>query len=167
VTSSPTNPRARTTQPPELNSGPSPEVVAPSDAPRITAKEFSTLIHETIPLSRHWAFEVLSLGWGTATLRIGFREEQLRAGGTINGPTLMTLADTALYAAVLTRIGLEPLAVTSDLSFRFLRKPGPAALVGEATLLRVGRRLAVGEVRIRSDGDDELVAHATGTYALP
>lgn len=134
---------------------------------RITAEQFTTLIHDTIPLSRVWAFEVLSLGYGAATLRIGFREEQLRAGGTINGPTLMTLADTALYAAVLSRVGFEPLAVTSDLSFKFLRKPAQAALIGEATLLRCGKRLAVGEVRIRSEGSDQLVAHATGTYALP
>lgn len=134
---------------------------------RITAAEFLTLIRETIPLSRSWPFEVVALGDGRATLRIAFREDQLRAGGTINGPTLMTLADTALYAAVLSRIGLEPLAVTSDLTFRFLRKPEQAALVAEATLLRAGKRLAVGEVQIRSEGSPALVAHVTGTYALP
>lgn len=134
---------------------------------RITGEQFTTLIHDTIPLSRMWAMEVLSLGYGSATLRIAFREEQLRAGGTINGPTIMILADTALYAAVLGRVGLEPLAVTSDLSFKFLRKPAQAALLGEATLFRCGKRLAVGEVRIRSEGSEDLVAHATGTYALP
>ena len=90
---------------------------------------------------------------------------QLRAGGTLNGPTMMTLADTALYAAVLTRIGLEPLAVTSDMSIHFLRKPQPAPLVATAKILRLGKRLAVGAVEIASEG--QLVAHATGTYALP
>jgi len=137
------------------------------ETPKITAAEFVHLIESTIPLTRSWPFEVLSLGWGMASLKLAFREEQLRAGGTLNGPTLMTLADTALYAAVLTRIGLEPLAVTSDLTFRFLRKPAQAALIGDASLLRLGRRLAVGEIRIRSEGSDVLVAHATGTYALP
>lgn len=134
---------------------------------RVTAEEFMALIRETIPLARTWPFEVLALGDGTATLRLGFQEESLRAGGTLNGPTLMTLADTALYAAVLSRIGLEPLAVTSDLTFRFLRKPAPAALIAHATLLRAGRRLAVGEIRITQEGSDALVAHASGTYALP
>lgn len=134
---------------------------------RISAAEFLTLIRETIPLSRTYPFEVVALGDGRATLRIAFREDQLRAGGTISGPTLMTLADTALYAAVLSRVGLEPLAVTSDLTFRFLRKPAQAALVAEATLLRAGTRLVVGEVKIRSEGSDALVAHVTGTYALP
>ncbi|MBX7195615.1 MAG: PaaI family thioesterase [Sandaracinaceae bacterium] len=134
---------------------------------RVSPDEFMALIRETIPLSRSWPFEVVSMHHGAATLRLAFHEDQLRAGGTLNGPTLMTLVDTALYAAVLSYVGLEPLAVTSDLTFRFLRKPAPAPLVAEATLLRVGKRMAVGEVRVRSDGSDDLVVHATGTYALP
>ncbi len=136
-------------------------------SPRISPEEFLALIHETSGLSRLWPFEVLSIGVGEATLRIGYEERQLRAGGTVSGPTLMTLADTALYAAVLSQIGHEPLAVTSDLTIHFLRKPPPAAVIGEARLLRIGRRLAVGEVRIRSEASDVLVAHATGTYAIP
>jgi uncharacterized protein (TIGR00369 family) len=134
---------------------------------RITAEAFTRLITETIPLSEVWPMEVVSLGWGRASLRLGFTPAQLRAGGTLNGPSIMTLADTALYAAVLTCIGLEPLAVTSDLSFRFLRKPGPAALCADAEILKLGRRLATGEVRIRSEGAPEIVAHAIGAYALP
>lgn len=136
-------------------------------APRITAEEFTSLLTETIPLSSAWPMEVVALGWGRATLRLSFREAQLRAGGTLNGPAIMTLADTALYAAVLTCIGLEPLALTSDLAFRFLRRPEPRALVAEAEIVKLGRRLAVGEIRLRSDGAPELVALATGSYALP
>ncbi len=137
------------------------------EASKITAEDFTALIHATIPLASIWPFEVVSLKSGICVMRLAFREEQLRAGGTLNGPTIMTLADTALYAAVLSRIGLEPLAVTSDLTFRFLRKPQPRPLVAEAEILKLGRRLAVGEVRIRSEGAPALVAHATGTYALP
>lgn len=133
---------------------------------RIHGEEFLRLLRETIPLGRSWAIEVVSLGDGEATLRMPFHADQVRAGGTINGPTIMMLVDTALYAAVLSRIGLEALAVTSDLNIRFLRKPGQTALIAEATLLRCGKRLAVGEVRVRSEGGPP-VAHATGTYALP
>lgn len=136
------------------------------ERPRIAAAEFEALIRETIPLTRVMPFSVEALGWGTATIRLRFSDEQLRAGGTINGPTMMTLADTALYAAVLTRIGMEPLAVTSDLSIHFLRKPEARDLVGTARLLRVGRRIAVGTIEI-SSADGPLVAHATGAYALP
>lgn len=144
-----------------------------SESARITAAQFEQLISDTIPLSRTMPFSVVSLGWGDAVLRLGYTEAQLRAGGTLNGPTMMTLADTALYAAVLTRVGFEPLAVTSDLNIRFLRKPEPRALVAHAQILRAGKRLAVGSIDIASEGEvpgslgPQLVAHATGTYALP
>jgi uncharacterized protein (TIGR00369 family) len=139
-----------------------------TDAPRITAEDFARLLHETIPLSRSLRFEVEALGPGWARLRLPGTPDSVRAGGTVSGPTLMTLADTAFYAAVLTRIGLEPMAVTSDLSIRFLRRPPPEDLRAEARVLRLGRRQAVLEARLWS-GEDEgrLVAHATGTYALP
>ena len=147
-------------------------------APRVTIAQFEELLRATVPLvdvggvgisaSEH-PYSVLSLGWGEAVIRVDYRDHQLRAGGTLSGPTMMTLADTALYAAVLTRIGYEPLAVTSDLNIRFLRKPAPKPLIGRANILRLGRKLAVGTVEISSEGEPEgvLVAHATGTYAIP
>ena len=79
----------------------------------------------------------------------------------------MALADYALYAAILASIGPVALAVTTNLSFNFLRKPGPTGLVAEAHLLKLGRRLAVGEVAITAPDSQELVCHATGTYAIP
>jgi uncharacterized protein (TIGR00369 family) len=92
--------------------------------------------------------------------------KNLRPGGTIWGPTMMGLADVALYAAVLASRG-PTLAVTTDLAFHFLRKPEPADLIGECRLFKLGKSLAVGEVAIRADGANDLVAHATGTYSLP
>jgi uncharacterized protein (TIGR00369 family) len=134
---------------------------------RISPQQFEELIQTTIPLSRVMPFTVLSLVRGEATLRVGFDEAQLRAGGTLNGPTMMTLADTALYAAVLSCVGYEPLAVTSNLSIHFLRKPAPQPLLAVARILKPGRRLVVGVVELRSEGHEELVAHASGAYALP
>lgn len=96
-----------------------------------------------------------------------YDETQLRPGGTISGPTLMTLADTAAYCAVVSRIGPEYLTVTSHLAMDFLRKPPPADLRAEAEVLKLGRRQANVVVRIRSDEDGALVAHSTVTYALP
>jgi uncharacterized protein (TIGR00369 family) len=144
-----------------------------SEASRVTVAEFEKLLRSTIPNLDEYPCTIVSLGWGEAVLRLDYRESQLRAGGTLSGPTMMTLADTALYAAVLTRIGLEPLAVTSDLNFRFLRKPEPRPLVARAEILRIGRRQAVGLIEIASEGSApgtlgaRLVAHVTGTYALP
>lgn len=96
-----------------------------------------------------------------------YHRGQLRPGGTISGPTLMTFADTVAYVAVVSRIGPEFMTVTARLSIDFLRKPPPADLRATGELLKLGRRQAVIAIRIHSTADDELVAHSTVTYALP
>lgn len=109
-----------------------------------------------------------TVGNRSATVRheVGFAE--LRPGGTVSGPVLMTVADVALYVAILGEIGNVPLAVTTNLNVNFLRKPAAdAAIIGVCSLLKLGRTLAVGEVSLYSEGGDDVVAHAVGTYALP
>ena len=91
----------------------------------------------------------------------------MRPGGTISGPTMMALADVALYVAVLAAIGPVPLAVTINLNINFLRKPGRCELTAEARLLKLGKRLATGEVTLRCEGEKEAVAHVTATYSIP
>lgn len=134
--------------------------------PRITATQFLTLIHETIPMTQHFGFDVPALEWGRARLMMKGDDALVRAGGSVSGPSLMTLVDAALYAAVLTRLGMEPMAVTSDLNIRFLKRPPPEDLYADAYILRMGRRQAVGEITV-SGADGVPVVHATGTYALP
>jgi uncharacterized protein (TIGR00369 family) len=107
------------------------------------------------------------LGPKTATLRLTYHPRQLRPGGTIAGPTMFGLCDSALYVAILNEIGPVALAVTTNVSINFLRKPAPADLIGKARLIKLGKRLAVGEVSLYSDGESEMVAHATGTYSIP
>jgi acyl-coenzyme A thioesterase PaaI-like protein len=95
-------------------------------------------------------------------------EAELRPGGTVSGPVMMATADVALYVAILGEIGIVPLAVTTSLSFNFMRKPaGDRDVIGVCKLLKLGRTLAVGEVTLYSEGSDEPVAHAVGTYAIP
>ncbi|MDY6449654.1 PaaI family thioesterase [Acinetobacter faecalis] len=95
-------------------------------------------------------------------------QEQLRPGGTVSGPTMMTLADLALYVAILGEIGIIALAVTTNLNINFLRKPvGNQNLKGECRLIKVGCSLIVGEVWIYSAGMDDPVAHVTATYVIP
>src|SRR5712692_9546927 len=105
--------------------------------------------------------------YGSARVRQAYRQAFIRPGGTIMGPIMMALADFAMYVAVLASIGPVPLAVTINLNINFLRKPPPRDLTAEARLLKLGKRLATGEVTIRSDGEDEPVAHATSTYSIP
>jgi uncharacterized protein (TIGR00369 family) len=100
-------------------------------------------------------------------VRQAFRQRSVRPGGTISGPTMMALADFAMYVAVLAAIGPVPLAVTINLNINFLRKAAPRDLLAEARLLKLGKRLATGEVTIRSQGEMEPVAHVTSTYSIP
>lgn len=109
-----------------------------------------------------------AVGERSATIRHPVGAAELRPGGTVSGPVMMAVADVALYVAILGEIGIVPLTVTTSLNINFLRKPaGDRAILGECRLLKLGRTLAVGEVSIYSEGSDEPVAHAVGTYAIP
>jgi uncharacterized protein (TIGR00369 family) len=102
-----------------------------------------------------------------ARIRLHVENTLLRPGGTVSGPSMMLLADTAVYAALLAEDANAGDAVTSNFNISFLRRPRPADLIAEAELLSVGRRLVVGEVHLRSEGDENLLAQATVTYARP
>ena len=82
---------------------------------------------------------------------------------------MMGLADAAFYALVMANIGLIALAVTTNLSINFLRKPTPGELYCKATMLKLGRRLAVCDALLYTTelGIDKPVAHVTGTYSIP
>jgi len=103
----------------------------------------------------------------SARMRMAYHERHIRPGGTISGPAMMTLADLALYVAILAHIGPVALAVTTNLNFNFLRKPEQRDLVADCRLLKLGKRLAVGDVSIYSEGSSDVVCHATGTYSIP
>jgi uncharacterized protein (TIGR00369 family) len=102
-----------------------------------------------------------------ALCRRRFDPSQIRPGGTLSGPTMMALADTAAYALVLSAVGFQPLAVTTSLTINFMRKPAPKDLIADARMMKLGKALAVMEVSITSDGEPALVAHAVVTYSIP
>ena len=111
---------------------------------------------------------VEEVGERSATVSHPVGSAQLRPGGTVSGPLLMAVADVALYVAILATIGLVPLAVTTSLNINFLRKPSSRLpIVGVCKLLKVGRILVIGEVALYSDRNEEMVAHAVGTYSIP
>ena len=112
--------------------------------------------------------EVLEAADKYAKIMIHISDRNLRPGGTVSGPTMMELADAAIYSAVLASIGEVALAVTTNLNINFLSKPVKERnLVADCRLIKLGKRLAVGEVSICSQGSDDIVAHATGTYSIP
>ena len=101
-------------------------------------------------------------------LRLIVAERHLRPGGTVSGPAMFGLADVAFYLALLQRIGPVALAVTTNCSIDFLRKPAAGCdLIARARMLKLGSVLAVGDVLIWSEGMDQPVAHASLTYSIP
>lgn len=138
-----------------------PAVLTREELTRLLTAEFPEAFHDGSGLTIE---EVWQEG---CRMRQRFDPKALRPGGTISGPTMMFLADVAAYVGLLASIGWVPLAVTTQLGIHFLRKPKPADLLAECRLLKLGRRLAVAEIAIRSEGDEAVVAHATSTYAIP
>lgn len=135
-------------------------------AQRPTQAELTVFLQAEFPQTRCTIEELDEDGSVVVAHPVGHAE--LRPGGTVSGPVMMTLADVALYVAILAQIGIVPLAVTTNLSINFLRKPrADRRVVARCRMLKLGKTLAVGEVYIYSEGEDEPVAHATGTYAIP
>ncbi len=138
-------------------------------AVKLTVEELQRRLDVEFPETFHpdGGYVIEEVWPGGSRVRKHFDKTSLRPGGTIAGTTLMALTDVAMYVAILATIGWKPLTVTANLNINFLRKPEPRDLVGEARLLKLGRRLVVGDISIRTDGQDELVAHATSTYSIP
>jgi uncharacterized protein (TIGR00369 family) len=134
---------------------------------RISIRDFDEIIRADLP----WAYDIGmhtdAIDAGRAVLRLPFRTSMLRPGGVVSGPTIMALADTCMFAVVLSAIGKVKLTVTTNFSINFLYRASPADLLAEGTMLRLGTRLAVMQVMVHSEGHDEPVAHATGTYSIP
>lgn len=133
----------------------------------ITVEDFNALIREELPFAWEQGFRVERLVAGEATVRLPVDQAHLRPGGTVSGPAMMGLADYTMYAIVLSRIGRQKMAVTTNLNANFLRRPAPRDLIAQGRLLKLGRRLAYGEVTIFSQGEDDPVCHVTSTYSLP
>ena len=134
---------------------------------RITVDEFNAIMAKELP----WALEVGMTAYcindSVAVLRLPFDKRMLRPGGTVSGPTMMALADATMYAVILSAIGVVKLAVTTSFNINFLHRPKPADLNAEGRILKLGKRLAVVEVTMHSDGHDAPVPHATGMYSIP
>lgn len=135
--------------------------------PTMTRADLGNFLTTTFPeVAGDFAVEAVTTDGLVLRMRVG--PHHLRPGGTVSGPAMFGLADVAVYLALLSRIGPVALAVTTSASIDFLRKPRPDAdLLGTARLLKLGRRLAVGDVLIRADGSDAPVARAALTYAIP
>ena len=135
--------------------------------PEISVEEFNDIIRAELSWAHEIGMHADWIGEGAAVLRLPYRETMLRPGGVISGPMIMALADASMYAVALSLIGKIKLAVTTSFNINFLYRANPADLLADGRILKLGKRLAVMEVSVHSEGREEPVAHATGTYSIP
>ena len=133
---------------------------------KLTEAEIERLLTAEFPqmFNPQGGFAIDAVWFRGCRVRKRFDPQSLRPGGTIAGTTMMALADLGPYVAIHGSIGWAPMAVTTNLSINFLKRPAQNA---ETRLIKLGKRLAVADIAIRSEGEDELVAHATSTYSIP
>ena len=138
-------------------------------SPVMTSEEVAHFLDREFPQIHEGGrvFHVERVEPGLGVMRFSADERHLRPGGTVSGPALFTLADLAAYVVILAHIGPVALAVTTTATINFLRKPEQGDLIGEARILKLGKRLVVVEIGIRQDGAADLVAHTTMTYSIP
>lgn len=134
---------------------------------KMTAEELGAFMQAEFPqVAQDFAVEAVAPM--SLTLRLKVRDLHLRPGGTVSGPAIFALADVGVYLAVLSMIGPQALAVTTNCSLDFMRKPAAETdLLAQVRLLKLGRSLAVGDVLICSDGSDAPAARASMTYSIP
>src|SRR6516165_4910561 len=136
---------------------------------KMSVAELETFLHREFPQAfSSGEISIERADGKTCLLRQRFSERMLRPGGTVSGPTLMALADCAMYVVLLSAIGPVALAVTTNLNINFLRKGAAGQdIVAAAKILKLGKRLAVGEVTLSSGQSPDPVAHVTATYSIP
>lgn len=135
--------------------------------PAMTPAELMVFLQKEFPQAAGAGMIIEALDSKTIKLRLPTREEHLRPGGTVSGPTLMWFADCGFYLLILGQLGPVALAVTTNLNINFMRKPEMGELIGEGRLLKLGKTLAVGDFTIWNDGQPDPVAHVTMTYSIP
>jgi uncharacterized protein (TIGR00369 family) len=138
--------------------------------PVMTVAEIEKLLEESFPQLHHGGRTVMveEVGPMTARLRLIAHERHLRPGGTVSGPAMFTLADVGIWVAIFAHMGVDSMAaVTTNLNINFLRKPPQGDVIVECRLLKLGKRLAVGQATLYAEGVVEPVAHAVGTYSTP
>lgn len=135
--------------------------------PAVTLEEINAFITAEMPFCAEMNITCDHLETDVAVTRFGYEDRWTRPGKIVNGGTLMTLADVAVYVAILTRTGIVPLTVTNELKMNFLRPAVGRDVLARATLLKIGRRIAYASVDVTEDHNaGRLVAHATVSYVL-
>lgn len=132
----------------------------------VTAEMFEALVQNHVPMSRLLSYKVDRMEDGEAEVTLFYDDLLLRPGGMISGPAMMMLADTSMYAAVVSKVGLSTAMATATMNFSFMRSAPKANLKCKARLIKHGKRMSFGEIFIYTEGDPAPVCHATSSYVV-
>ena len=134
---------------------------------QFSISELSSYLDEVFPQVVN-RYRIVDLQQGYARVIQNITQENLRPGGTVSGPTIFSLVDIGMYILLLAHIGKEPLAVTTNCSIDFLKKPTmDEELFADCNLLKLGKTLVVGEVLVKSSAKEVLLARSSITYYRP
>jgi uncharacterized protein (TIGR00369 family) len=148
--------------------GPVGHTAAMQSESAVTVERINAFLADEIPFCAEMGLTCQAVTAGTATVRFAHDDRWTRPGGIVCGPVLMALADVAAYIAILTRVGIVPMAVTNELKINFLRPAIGHDVLARATVLKLGRRVAYAAVElIEPQAPDRLVGHATTSYMMP
>ena len=136
-------------------------------AKRMSAQQMQRFLAEHFPQIAPMNLKIKRADQAGIVISMPAADRHLRPGGTVSGPSMVALADCAVWLAIMARLGPMAMAVTTSLNINFLRKPPPKEIIAKGKLLKLGKRLAVGEVTLFSGRDPDPVAHATMTYSIP
>jgi uncharacterized protein (TIGR00369 family) len=136
---------------------------------KLNAEQLNDFLWRAFPGKgdREQRSRIVEVSPGFLRTKLPYNPAFLRPGGVISGPTMMSMADTSAYALILAHIGEVEMAVTTSLTIHFLRPCKQGDLVADATLLRLGRRIATCDIRLWTEAPDKIAAQATVAYAIP
>ncbi|WP_298969684.1 PaaI family thioesterase [uncultured Roseobacter sp.] len=134
---------------------------------KMTAAEMSAFLDQVFEQVKG-EFTIEEVKPNRVRVRLNVQHRHLRPGGTVSGPAMFALADVSAYIVTMAMIGPQALAVTTNCSIDFMRKPAAGVdLIAEVQLLKLGKQLSVSDVLIYSEGMAQPVARASLTYAIP
>ena len=137
--------------------------------PVMSADEINVYLNEVFPQLNNGSQDYVATEVfpGGCVVRLNATERHIRPGGTVSGPALFTLADIGGYVCVLSHAGRDALSVTTNISINFMRKTEAGPIDGKCRILKLGRSLMVFDIEMVSGADQQIVAHASGTYSIP
>ena len=137
--------------------------------PVMSADEINLFLNEVFPQLNNGAEDYVAreVFPGGCIVRLNATDRHIRPGGTVSGPALFTLADIGGYVCVLSHAGRDALSVTTNISINFMRKAEAGPIDGKCRILKLGRSLMVFDIEMIAGPDQQVVAHATGTYSIP